>query len=127
LYHLPNAQVVGIGSDPNEGTQGTHLIDVFEPQLPISALHAEHTLRMKHGIANGCLDSAYIMPNWERLVTVGQWEHWRHGIGRCWRSRWSMPASSETVALAVTFAVQPKRFQSCHSQIPQTVAGGLCE
>lgn len=84
---LPNSQVLGIGSDPNQGTQSTHLIEIFDPQLPVAALlpntpyggNWHNVLGIYHAL-------------WERLVTVGQWD-----IGAWDRpllaSRWIMGTS----------------------------------
>ena len=70
LLYLPNADVVGIGTNPNEGMQGTYLIDVFSNDLSNIQLTTDEAWDSQWLHALGVYHEG-----WERLVAVGQWEH----------------------------------------------------
>jgi hypothetical protein len=84
---LPNAQLLGIGSDPSEGTQSTHLVQVFSEELHATPLLPNNPLS---GQWHNVLGTYH--PEWGQLITVGQWDQGTSGrvlLG----SRWSTGAA----------------------------------
>ena len=95
---LPNTQLLGIGSDPSEGTQSTHLIEVFGEELHSTPLLPNNPLSGHWHEAIGTYH-----PLWEKLVTVGQWDQSTSGRPLL-ASRWMLSRSSSQVSKRKFFA-----------------------
>lgn len=81
---LPNAQLLGIGSDPSEGTQSTHLVQVFSEELHATPLLPNNPLS---GQWHNVLGTYH--PEWGQLITVGQWDQGTSGrvlLGSRWNT-----------------------------------------
>lgn len=124
---LPNTQLLGIGSDPSEGTQSTHLIEVFGEELHSTPLLPNNPLSGHWHEAIGTYH-----PLWEKLVTVGQWDQSTSGRPLL-ASRWMLgtgeltsPSNSllEIEAMPFPNPASPGSFVTIPWALDESLLGG---